>query len=184
MESFDWALVCQQIKVGDKKGLEALFQYAYAGLVRYARSCLGAAMIDAEDVAQEAMIRLWQYRERLDENRSLQALLFVMARNLALNRLRGYRTMLSVEAPELRLAETLQEQACSMELSELLEQWLKELPARRREAFWLSRFENLTYAEIAEVMEISTKTVEHHIVEALRFLRDKIKGYDPQLLLV
>jgi RNA polymerase sigma-70 factor (ECF subfamily) len=46
----------------------------------------------------------------------------------------------------------------------------------------LSRFENLTYGEIAEQLNLSVKTVDNHMVKALRILRDKLKDYLPLLL--
>jgi RNA polymerase sigma-70 factor (ECF subfamily) len=60
--------------------------------------------------------------------------------------------------------------------------WIQELPERRREAFELSRFHGLRHDEIAAVMGVATKTVENHILLALRFLRDKLNAFDPQLL--
>jgi len=51
------------------------------------------------------------------------------------------------------------------------------LPPRQQEVFRLSRDEELSYREIAERLQISERTVEHHISDALKFLRKNIKLY-------
>ncbi|HEX2922048.1 MAG TPA: sigma factor-like helix-turn-helix DNA-binding protein, partial [Bacteroidales bacterium] len=57
------------------------------------------------------------------------------------------------------------------------------LPAQCRRVFQLSRFENLTYAEISEQLNISKKTIENHMGKALRIMREKLKEYLPLLIL-
>jgi RNA polymerase sigma-70 factor (ECF subfamily) len=56
---------------------------------------------------------------------------------------------------------------------------VNDLPPRSREAFELSRVHGLTYAEIAEVMEISVKSVETHIGRALQALRTRLAAWLP-----
>jgi len=63
-------------------------------------------------------------------------------------------------------------------LEQLMNTWIDQLPDRQKEAFNLSRFEGLDHDEIAEVMNVSPKTVNNHIVTALRSLRDKYEQYD------
>jgi len=62
-------------------------------------------------------------------------------------------------------------------------QWIGEMPDRRREAFQLSRFDELSYAEIARIMGLSVRTVERHIQLALKELRDRVREFEPTLLL-
>lgn len=102
-------------------------------------------------------------------------------RNRALNRQRDRRPTVPWHATAMQAAEN--QVSPGFELPEIvpledrLNVWLAELPERRREAFHLSRFEAMRYVDIAEVMGISVRTVEHHIGEALRFLRDKLSAY-------
>lgn len=185
MNSFDWTTCCQQLKAGDRTALEALFRCSYAELANYARFWLGHRH-EAEDVVQEVFIRLWEHRHTLDPRRSLRALLFVSVRNRALNVRRDRHPATARDAPDWK---SLESRAAAPDdppeiipLETRLNGWLAELPERRREAFCLSRFQDMRYADIAEVMGISIKTVEQHIGEALRFLRDKIRVYDADLL--
>lgn len=59
---------------------------------------------------------------------------------------------------------------------------VQSLPDQCRRVFQLSRFENLTYNEIAEQLEISVKTIENHMGKALRTMRQQLKDYLPLLL--
>ena len=65
-------------------------------------------------------------------------------------------------------------------LARAVEGWIAELPDRRREVFELSRYERLTYQDIAERLEISVKTVETQMSRALRHLRERLAAYDAQ----
>ena len=56
-------------------------------------------------------------------------------------------------------------------LPKKLHEWVEQLPERQREAFELSRFEGLDHEEIAQVMQVSARTVNNHLVAALRQLR-------------
>ncbi|MDX1638495.1 MAG: sigma factor-like helix-turn-helix DNA-binding protein, partial [Balneolaceae bacterium] len=58
-------------------------------------------------------------------------------------------------------------------LAGLFEAWIEELPRQQQRAFELSRFEGLTHEEIAEVMEIAPRTVNNHIVAALKTLKER-----------
>ena len=70
------------------------------------------------------------------------------------------------------------------ELSRKLKVALEELPASYREAFIMSRFKNMSYKEIAEQLNVSPKTVDYRIQQALKILRVKLKDYMPLLLLL
>jgi RNA polymerase sigma-70 factor (ECF subfamily) len=63
-----------------------------------------------------------------------------------------------------------------------LRAWIKELPDRQREALTLSRFENLSHEAIAEVMDISPRTVNNHIVQALKKLRRWVRSHHAEHL--
>ena len=68
------------------------------------------------------------------------------------------------------------------ELDGIVANAIDSLPDQCKLVFKLSRFENLTYAEIAEQLGISVKTVENHMVKALKVLREKLKDYLPVLI--
>jgi RNA polymerase sigma-70 factor (ECF subfamily) len=85
-----------------------------------------------------------------------------------------------VEESRIEVAEEEQPEETD-ELINLLKEWIKELPDRRREAFVLSRFEGLDHEEIADVMDISSNTVNNHIVAALDYLKDCSSKYQEEM---
>ena len=179
----NFAMWAMKIQSSDRNAFKAFFEATYPSVVRY----VGGFILDegsARDVVQEIFVRLWAKRESLEPNRSLRALLYVSARNLARNhnrtlvsREQTHKIMKEPEAP--LLADDILN---AQELTEKMQAWIRELPARRREAFQLSRFDGLSYEEISRVMGLSVRTVEQHIRLALAALRDRLKELEPDLL--
>lgn len=163
----------------DESAFEALFRTFHQGLVQFAIGLTGDEA-SARDVVQEAFIRIWRQRERLDPSGSPRALLFRTVRNLALNHRRdtARRQELLAEKYEAP-GEVVQPVALPTEepnAAEALRGWVEELPDRQREALVLSRFEGLSHQEIADVMDLSARTVNNHLVRALRTLRERAAG--------
>ncbi len=147
-------------------------------LVRYARSLTGDTA-SAYDVVQDVFVKLWEQRDALTVEVSLQALLYTMTRNRALNlnrrraRVDAGAAVDDLDGSALGGDGTPAPDAAlhAAELGRHLRRWIDALPPRRREAFRLSRFHELSHAEIATVMGLSVRTVDTHIVHALRDLR-------------
>jgi RNA polymerase sigma-70 factor (ECF subfamily) len=134
---------------------------------------------------QEAFARLWERRDMVDPDRSIKAYLYATTRNLALNHLRNTatrKTLLDQMDPTHDDASAPDEALRTDQMRLRLQGWIDELPARRREAFELSRFCDLSHAEVAQVMGLTVHTVEKHITEALRHLRDRLRTLDPDFL--
>ena len=64
-------------------------------------------------------------------------------------------------------------------LDERLRMFIEQMPDRRREAFMLSRYEGLSHEEIAQVMKLTPRTVNTHIVLALKDLRNRLGALQP-----
>lgn len=180
----DW---CRRIRSGDATAFEALFRALHPGLVRFAAGFAESAAA-ADDLVQEAFVRIWERRERLDPARSVRALLFQTVRNLGLNRSRDRATR-QAKLDDLgadRTASTAlplpDAHAEAADTGEKLRAWLGDLPDRQREALRLTRFEGLSHDEAAEVMGVSPRTVNNHLVRGLRTLRDRLQRHDPTLL--
>ncbi len=72
----------------------------------------------------------------------------------------------------------------TQELESLLNQALDKLPEQIASTFRMNRFEGKTYAEIAQEKQISVKTVERYMSQALKLLRIELKDYLPALLIL
>lgn len=175
-----WA---ERIRAADQQAFAELYDRIYAPLHRFVWYILRDE--DAtDDVIQEVFVKLWQVRHTLDPERSLKALLYQMARNFALNHTRTTRRFSSDDITEMELGEAPSHDAelTARTLEERLRVWIDELPPRRREAFCLSRFENMSHDEIAVAMDLAPKTVNNHIVLALQTLRQRLIAFDADAL--
>lgn len=133
-----------------------------------------------EDLAQEVFIRLWNKRHQLNITQSLPAYLRRMAINEALGHIRkNKKTQIDELNPGLHegMETGTEEQFLYAELKDRITHAIDGLPPRCRVVFQLSRFEELTYKEIAEKLDISIKTVENQMGKALKILREKLNGY-------
>ncbi|MFY0566539.1 RNA polymerase sigma factor [Archangium lansingense] len=115
---------------------------------------------EAQDVAQETFIRLWQARLRDGEPRRVTAWVYRTSTHLAIDRLRRLQSGMVPERPEEMLEAA---QAGSLERSvqarQELERFARHVPADELEVALLSRVDGLTQLEIAEVTQVSERTV-------------------------
>jgi RNA polymerase sigma-70 factor (ECF subfamily) len=170
----------ERLQSSDQRAFSELFQAMNTVLLRYAWRFTGNQEA-ARDIVQDAFLKLWQIREDVDPARSLKALLYTMVRNLALNYKRAAQHTNGV-LPEHDLhdhAPSADQKVGASLLHDRLHQYIDEMPARRREAFMLSRFEGLSHEEIAAVMGLTPRTVNTHIVLALKDLRKRLRALQP-----
>lgn len=174
--------LAEAVRQSDRKAFDDLFRDLYPQLVgfsvKYTRDKAASC-----DIAQEAFVKLWQLRSNIDPNQSLKAYMFKSVKNRSLNWLRKRANQnISMDEYEMEQTEVKSEVGVnSQELAEMFTQWIQRLPARQQEAFELSRFEGLDHDEIADVMEVSPKTVNNHIVTALRYLRECYEAHQQKL---
>lgn len=168
----------------DQAAYAALFRVLHTPLLRYARRFV-ADDATAYDVLQDVFMKLWDRRSTLDPNGSIEALLYTMVRNRALNLLRREGRETNLDAmPEQQTPTSNDVEAWvdSDDLARRIRRWIQELPNRRREAFVLSRFHGLSHKEISAIMGVSLKTIDTHILLALKFLRVRLDRYQTEQL--
>ena len=167
----------------DSSDFEAFVRGQREGLVRFLRRRT-ALEEDAQDLAQESLVRLMRYRGHAPT--AWAALLYRIALNALNDRLRRahthretQHTTLDVDFAELASPEPSHEQrlATQQELA-MLQGVLLGLPLRCRQIYLLNRIEDMSYTEIAEHCGISVKAVEKHISKALRLLRERLASFN------
>lgn len=158
----------------------------------FAKSYLHDEML-SKDVASEAMITLWTTM-KTEEVNNIGAYLMTVVRNYSLNHLRTEH--LRMEVRENMLDNELYEldfrisslEACnpseifSEEINRIVNETLATLPLQTQRVFRMSRYENKSIKEIAEVMNITVKGVDYHMGKALKALRIHLKDYLYSLL--
>ena len=128
----------------------------------------------AEDIAQNIFLKIWEGRTCLDSKRSIKGLLFTMAKNQSLNYLKSQRLITERRVDvfdDMVGKDIVSEMIDALELDRNVYRTLKLMPEQRRKVFVLSRYRNMTNDEIAVQLNLSKRTVEGHISEALKDLR-------------
>lgn len=164
----------------DPTSYAELFDASYDALHRYAMYITHDS-IAASDILQDVYLKLWQVRETIDPERSLRALMYQMVRNYSLNHERQKKRHASeaIEAdhPSVGFDSLNDDELDAAILKQRLQEWIDEMPERRKEAFMLSRFEGLSHEEIASLMDLAPKTVNNHIVLALQHIRKRLEAF-------
>jgi RNA polymerase sigma-70 factor, ECF subfamily len=179
--------VILQIIKGDKNAFEKTFYEFFPRLYRFSYDYVKDRDI-AREISHETLIKLWESRNTLNSDTNLDGLLFTICRNQCLNYLKHQKVMLKyrdIKNSELNELEfqtnMLQDYNFNaMDLKNLekkIQDAIGNLPEQCRSVFELSRFGNKKYAEIAAHLNIAQKTVEAHMSQALRRLREDLKDF-------
>lgn len=170
-----------QLRNGSEQAFDVIFRAYYARLVHFCEAMLNERA-PAEELAQDVMLELWRRRTTLVVDTSLQAYLFRACRNRTLNYLRHEKV---VERGAVFAARDTVTPAVGdremreREIAAALQQAVGTLPPRCREVFELSRVQGLKYAEIANALNISIKTVEAQMGKALKIVRERLAPFLP-----
>ena len=180
----------------DKKSdFSRVYSIYFPKLVRFAREFV-LSTEDAENIIQDIFIYLWEHQEILGSLSNLNAFLFVLVKNRCIDFIRQKKLVERkreefemVMDKELQLKmyalQQFDENALSSDdIEVILNNAINSLPEKCREVFILSRMEGLKYREIAERLNISTKTVEKQIITALKKLRVELKDYLPLFIFI
>lgn len=170
----------ERLRSSDPEALDALLRLYWRPLVHYAARLLPDEE-DAEDVAQEAFVRLWERRNLLAPDTVLRPFLYRIVHNIALNRKRSWRARngwhSKLGSTSRSLLSTPLQSTMEHELERAIEDAIRALPTRRRDAFILARFHDMSYSKIALIMGISPQTVANQISSALSDLRRALSPY-------
>jgi RNA polymerase sigma-70 factor (ECF subfamily) len=184
-----------RVRDDDASAFAELIRKYEPRLVRLMRT-MGPRSNIAEDLAQETFLRVWRARKRYEAGAKFSTWLFTIAGNVARNaaRSQGRRHEVSeVDAPKTGdapsggqlLAATILEASGLMparlaegtERAEIVRAAVSTLGERQRMALMLSRFENMSYAEIAETMDLTTKAVKSLLSRARVNLKEILQPY-------
>jgi len=180
-----------QVRDDDQAAFAELVERFQHRLVGVMHHLVGNAD-EAEDLAQEVFLRVYRNRKKYSPQAKFSTWLFTIANNLALNALRnrGRKPIVPLEGtesgplgarPEEQLAKDVGPTPSyglrQAELSDRIRAALDTLNERQKMAVILNKFEDMNYAEIAEVMGLTTKAVKSLLSRARARLRDALAGY-------
>ncbi len=174
----------EKLKQGDPETFRLFFELFYPKLMTLA--CRFVDKPIAEDLVQEVFTSFWEQRLSL-ETQNIQSYMFKWLQNRCLNYLK-HQTVVEEYESRIRIAEArieylnntndfneVLDKVITQDLHDIIETSINKLPPKSAEAFRLSFYEDLPHKKIAEVMNISHRTVEGHIHYAIKFLRLELK---------
>lgn len=176
------------LRNGSEKAFGTIYK-RYAGkLFNFIMTLSHGDRYTAEEIVQSVFVKLWEVREQIQPEKSVLSYLSVIAKNMLLNRFQ--RQTIEFIYQEFILREqspfdtTTEKELDRKWLEDFIDELIDQLPLSRKRIYILSRKEDLSTKQIAEMMHISVSTVESQLSLATRFMRRQLeKNYDKLFLL-
>ena len=173
------------IQRGDQKAFDALFRRYYPALCAYGHRFVD--LEDAEEIVQEIMLWIWEKHSELIIESSLSQYLFKMTYHRALNLIAKKEIINRAEAVFYTKNQEIPEDVNYYQIKELtkrIEKAIAALPESYQTAFIMHRFKGMSYKDIAVTYNVSPKTIDYRIQQALKLLREDLKDYLPLTVLL
>lgn len=174
-----------QISKGDTNSFRLFYERFFQKVWHIAR-CFNKSEAICEEIVSDVFIGVWLNKEKLPEIQNIEAYLYIVTRNKAFNYYdKADRIpMVLCDSPVEQSVDcgNPEDILISTEMEQALQKSIMSLPERCRIIFQLSRDEQLTHRQIAEMLSISENTVHAQMVTALKKLYDSLKKYMAMLL--
>lgn len=178
-------ILLERLHDNDHAAFEAIFSKYYYGMVFYCRSWI-ADRTECEDIVQSVFVDLWEQRRHLQVS-SLKSYLLKCVRHDCLDAIKHKKVVEAHIAKAMALSEEVRDGHSAdkyilyKELEDIIIRTLKNLDPDSVKAFKMSRWEGRKYDEIAEIMNVSRRTIEVRVTKVMRGLRDNILKQFPFL---
>lgn len=168
--------------LNNKAEFKALYTEYFSILVNYAYSKTSDWELSRE-IVQQTFVKLWTRREQTQISSSLKSYLFMMIRNAIIDNFRQQKRFEEIgQFKERQFEESFhQNEEDLVIMRHIIKRVLENMKPKRRQIFEMSKFEGLTYSEIAQYLKISERSVEDNIAKALSELREVLKLYKKDL---
>ena len=175
-----------QFREGDRRAFEYYFKEYYNSIVGFGTQFIGDKD-KARSVAQDAFIKLWENREKVQKINGIPSFLYRSVKTDCLNLIRHHKVVRKYKSRQLQERESHLhteilnslnfDSVTFSELENLIEKSIEELPDKCKQVFLKKRFENKKNKEIAQELGITIKAVEANITRATKFLKLRIANY-------
>lgn len=173
---------------GSEKAFESIYDRHAGKLYNFIMTLSHGDRYMAEEVVQSTFVKLWEVRKQVDPEKSIRSYLSTIAKNILLNRYQRqtveflYREYLLQEQASYDSA--TEKEIDRKWLENFVDELIQQLPPSRRKIFIMSKKEDLSARQIAEIMHISVSTVETQLSLATQFMRREFeKNYHKLFLL-
>jgi RNA polymerase sigma-70 factor (family 1) len=175
------------LKAGQEQAFQTVFDQNFKKLYAFCFRMLKNKE-QAEEIVHDALIIVWTNRDKLNADFPIAPYLYTITRRLTLNAIRQIATSqksidqlwFNIE----KLSNNTEESILLSDLHRFTESALAHLPPQQQIIFKMSRFESLSYDEIAEKLHISRNTVKNHLVAALKTLRNHFNQSDVSYFII
>ena len=181
VDSINEKRLLTELKNGSFQAFERLYNMYSGKLYNFIMRISSGNQYMAEEVVQSAFIRVWEVRERVEPESSFISFLCTIAKNLLMNMYQR-QTVEYVYNEYLKNTgvdrDSQTEESIDLRfLNEYIDSLAEELPAQRKKIFILSKRQNYTNKEIAEMMGISESTVATQLSLAVKFMREQLMNH-------
>jgi RNA polymerase sigma-70 factor (family 1) len=179
--------IIEGIANGNKKIFDMIFKKFYPGLCSFANDYLRSIDI-AQEITQEVFLYLWENQGKIEIKISLKAYLYRSIHNRCMNYIRDNSSLSHkrIHIDQLKsqsdllfieISDSIFDQIFSDQVEKELEQTIENLPEQCKIIFRLNRYENLSYPEIAQKLDVSLSTVKTQMSRAMNKLHEKMSKY-------
>ncbi len=177
MEDFDVFLL-SRLKLGDESAFRNIYTRWEKPLFYFIRNIIRTEA-DAEDICQETFVKLWLTRESVDPEKNIKTYIFLIARQLTMNFIRDKkRKDVFSPNPDTNIGDcdTVSPEKIveAQELTLLAEYAISKLPPRTREIYNMHYKDNLSYEQIAEMLDTNVVNIKTQIYQARKKIREII----------
>lgn len=175
----------EKLKQGDPATFRIFFERFYPKLMGLAKRFVDEQT--AKDLVQEVFTAYWEQKKEI-EPENIQSYLYKWIQNRCLNHLKHQLVVEEYES-RIRIAEAriaylenttdtndVLQQVMTEDITQHIRNAILQLPPKCAEAFRLFYFQEMSHKEIAEKMQISSRTVEGHVRQAILYLRKNLRG--------
>jgi RNA polymerase sigma-70 factor (family 1) len=158
-------------RLDDQQAYRELYTSLYSYLFGFAKTIVQSRE-SAEEVVSDVFIKVWERRKELEKIENLKVYLYVATRNIAFNYLdkqkrNSTNSIDDVEAEFISIDFDPEQLLITADMLALIQKAIDELPPKCKVIFKLAKEDGLKYREVAEVLNISVKTVENQLAIAL-----------------
>lgn len=165
----------KRLKTGDQKAFKEVYLLYYDKLIHLGKS-FEHGFLSPDDFVQETFLKIYHNREQLKVDAPLDKQLYVICRNLILNNLKRDKKVISIHGNLVDpFFEGLTYSEDDLQIKQkLFYKWVAELPDQQQKVYTLHKIERYSYTEIAQLTNLSKKTIANHIYLATKFIQKKV----------
>lgn len=156
----------------DQHAFRQLFQQYYEGLLQFAASIVKVKEV-AEDMVEDVFVKLWNNRSAINSIRNIRVYLYVALKNHCINYINRNTSSVDIDLDNLdvvcgELVPNPEDLMVVSEMLQMVNRAIHELPPKCRIVYKLVKEDGLLYKEVADILNISPRTVENHIALAIK----------------